>query len=105
MIRCASGSIHVVTNVARLRCGSPSMTRSPSSNLMASVAAIPSTGKVSEGAGTVRKRLPNRAATSLLVMPTTQSRPEREPCADLRIGLGIHANGVPSRVIDSSHHM
>ena len=28
MIRCASGSIHVVTNVARLRCGSPSSTSS-----------------------------------------------------------------------------
>ena len=39
MIRCASGSIHVVTNVARLRCGSPSIARSSPTSRIASTGA------------------------------------------------------------------
>ena len=38
MIRCASGSIHVVTNVARLRCGIPSRTSSSPIRRIASTA-------------------------------------------------------------------
>ena len=40
----ASGSIHVVTNVARLRIGIPSRTSSSSISSIASVAAIPCSG-------------------------------------------------------------
>ena len=44
MIRWASGSIQVVTKVARLRAGSPSMARSSPTSRMASTAGMPSTG-------------------------------------------------------------
>ena len=41
MIRCASGSIQVVTKVARLRAGSPSSARSSATSRMASTAVMP----------------------------------------------------------------
>ena len=65
MIRCASGSIQVVTNVARLRFGSPSMARSSPTSRIASVGGIPPSGKCFDGAGSVRKRLPNRACAAV----------------------------------------
>ena len=65
MIRCASGSIQVVTNVARLRCGSPSMARSSPTSRMASVGRIPLSGKVVEGADSVRNRLPKSASAAV----------------------------------------
>ena len=49
MIRCASGSIQVVTNVARLRCGSPSMARSSPTSRIASIGRIPPSGKYVDG--------------------------------------------------------
>ena len=49
MIRCASGSIQVVTKVARLRCGSPSRFRSSATSRMASVGCIPLWGKDVDG--------------------------------------------------------
>ena len=58
MIRCASGSIHVVTNVARLRIGMPSSTRSSSISRIASTERIPCFGSALSGAGSSRKRLP-----------------------------------------------
>ncbi len=58
MIRCASGSIQVVTKVARLRCGSPSTASSSSTSRIASRADIPLAGKSRAGASSVRKRLP-----------------------------------------------
>ena len=45
MIRCASGSIQVVTNVARFRIGSPSSARSSPTSRIASRADIPPSGK------------------------------------------------------------
>ena len=57
-IRCASGSIQVVTKVARLRHGSPSRTSSSSTSRIASSAGIPLAGKSLSGASSVRKRLP-----------------------------------------------
>ena len=53
MIRCASGSIQVVTKVARLRQGSPSSTSSSSTSRIASSADIPVAGN---GPSTVRLR-------------------------------------------------
>ena len=44
MMRCASGSIHVVTNVARLRAGSPSSTSSWPISRIASTAGMPACG-------------------------------------------------------------
>src|SRR6478609_3777635 len=76
MIRCASGSIHVVTKVARLRCGSPSMVRSTSTRRIASTGAMPVSGKCLEGADSVRNRLPKRAAArsaALVVMLASQA--------------------------------
>ena len=64
MIRCASGSIQVVTNVARLRIGSPSRARSSSTRRMASTGRMPCSGKVFEGAASVRNRLPKSATAS-----------------------------------------
>ena len=64
MIRCASGSIQVVTKVARLRCGSPSRFRSSPSSRMASVGRIPVCGKDVEGAFSVRNRLPYSASAA-----------------------------------------
>ena len=81
MSRCASGSIQVVTKVARLRCGSPSMARSSSTRRIASTGRMPPSGKYFDGAGSVRNRLPNKAcagvsaaAFSLLLMCGTPSR-------------------------------
>ena len=64
MIRCASGSIHVVTNVARLRIGMPSRTSSSPISRIASTARIPCSGSRLSGAGSSRKRLPYRPASS-----------------------------------------
>ena len=58
MIRCASGSIHVVTNVARLRIGMPSSTRSSPISRIASTDRMPCLGSWLSGAGSSRKRLP-----------------------------------------------
>ena len=60
MIRCACGSIQVVTKVARLRAGSPSSARSSPTSRIASTADIPVTGKSFVGTSWVRKRLPKR---------------------------------------------
>ena len=46
MIRCASGSIQVVTKVARLRCGSPSSASSSSTRRIASTAVMPVSGSL-----------------------------------------------------------
>ena len=64
MIRCASGSIHVVTNVARLRIGMPSRTRSSSISRIASTERIPCSGRALSGADSSRKRLPYWVARS-----------------------------------------
>ena len=72
MTRCASGSIQVVTNVARLRMGMPSRTSSSPSSRMASTARIPCLGSRWSGAGSSRKRLPYsraRASSSLITDP------------------------------------
>jgi L-cysteine desulfidase len=58
MIRCASGSIQVVTNVARFRIGSPSRISSSATSLMASTAGMLCSGISSSGARLRRKRLP-----------------------------------------------
>ena len=58
MIRCASGSIHVVTNVARLRIGIPSSTSSSPISRIASTDRMPCLGSWLSGAGSSRKRLP-----------------------------------------------
>ena len=58
-IRLASGSIQVVTNVARLRIGIPSSTSSSPIRRMASTAGMPCSGSCPSGAGSSRKRLPN----------------------------------------------
>src|SRR5829696_1305968 len=65
MIFCASGSIHVVTNVARLCAGSPSIARSSNTSRIASAAGIPPSGNWRLGTSWVTKRLPNRAASAL----------------------------------------
>ena len=57
-IRCASGSIQVVTKVARLRHGSPSSTSSSSTSRIASSADMPLAGNSLSGASSIRKRLP-----------------------------------------------
>ena len=70
MMRCASGSIQVVTKVARLRMGMPSRTSSSPSSRMASTARIPCLGSRWSGAGSSRKRLPYsraRASSSLII--------------------------------------
>ena len=64
MIRWACGSIHVVTKVARLRAGSPSSAMSSPTSRIASVGAIPASGKVVLGTSAVANRLPNRAASA-----------------------------------------
>ena len=58
MICSASGSIHVVTKVARLRCGSPSIARSSATSRAASTGRMPPSGKCVDGAASVRKRFP-----------------------------------------------
>ena len=64
MIRCASGSIHVVTKVARLRAGSPSRARSSATSRIASTAVMPASGNVRLGTSRVAKRLPNSTASA-----------------------------------------
>jgi hypothetical protein len=66
MIRCASGSIQVVTKVARLRAGSPSSARSSDTRRKASVADIPFSGNSRVGTSRVRNRLPNSSASASL---------------------------------------
>ena len=65
MSRCASGSIQVVTNVARLRAGSPSM-REVLGHQSHRVrpALIPVSGNSRLGTSWVAKRFPNRAASA-----------------------------------------
>ena len=58
IIRCASGSIHVVTNVARLRIGMPSSTSSSPISRIASTDRMPCFGSALSGAGSSRNRLP-----------------------------------------------
>ena len=58
MIRCASGSIQVVTKVARLRLGSPSSASSSSTSRIASSEVMPPSGNSFCGASSVRKRFP-----------------------------------------------
>ena len=66
MMRWASGSIQVVTKVARLRPGSPSSARSSATSRMASTAVIPASGNSRLGTSWVAKRLPNSAAAALI---------------------------------------
>ena len=59
MTRCASGSIQVVTNVARLRIGMPSRTSSSPISRIASIDAHAVLRAAAlSGAGSSRKRLP-----------------------------------------------
>ena len=67
MIRCASGSIQVVTKVARLRAGSPSSARSSATSRIASAAGMPVSGNSRLGTSWVTNRLPNNAASTLLI--------------------------------------
>src|SRR3954468_4632159 len=60
MMRWASGSIHVVTNVARLRFGIPSRSSSSPSSRIASAAAMPVSGSRRSGASSSRNALPYR---------------------------------------------
>ena len=62
MIRWASGSIQVVTKVARLRAGSPSSAMSSPTRRIASTGDMPLSGNVLVGTSRVRNRLPNNAA-------------------------------------------
>ena len=55
MTRRASGSIQVVTNVARFRMGSPSSARSSDTSRIASVAGIPESGNRRVGTSWVTK--------------------------------------------------
>ena len=55
MIRWASGSIHVVTKVARLRSGMPSRTSSSSISRIASRGSVASSGNSLSGAFSSRK--------------------------------------------------
>ena len=64
MIRCAAGSIQVVTKVARLRAGSPSRAMSSPTRRIASTELMPVSGNVALGTSAVAKRLPNRAASA-----------------------------------------
>ena len=72
MMRCASGSIQVVTKVARLRMGMPSRMSSSPSSRRASTARIPCLGSRWSGAGSRRKRLPypGEASSSLVSAPS-----------------------------------
>ena len=65
MILCASGSIQVVTKVARLRAGSPSRARSSATSRMASTAVMPVSGNSRLGTSWVAKRLPNSIASGM----------------------------------------
>ena len=62
--RCASGSIQVVTNVAKLRAGSPSRARSSATSRIASTGVMPVSGKARLGTSCVAKRFPNRTAST-----------------------------------------
>ncbi len=59
MIRCASGSIQVVTKVARLRIGSPSRNSSTPTIRIASTGGMPLSGRRSEGASSRRNLAPS----------------------------------------------
>ena len=63
MIRCASGSIQVVTNVARLRIGMPSSTSSSPISRIASTDRMPWWGSWLSGAGSSRNRFPYSPAS------------------------------------------
>src|SRR4051812_28888823 len=63
MSRCASGSIQVVTKVARFRAGSPSSAISSDTRRKASTAVMPLSGNVRVGTSREANRLPNRAAS------------------------------------------
>ena len=65
MIRCASGSIQVVTKVARLRAGSPSRARSSATSRMASSGVMPVSGNSRLGTSWVAKRLPKSTASGI----------------------------------------
>ena len=56
--RCASGSIQVVTKVARLRAGSPSSSSSSPTRRIASIADIPLAGNSRSGASSVSHLAP-----------------------------------------------
>ena len=58
MIRCASGSIQVVTKVARLRCGLPSSVRSSAIRRIASGAGMPTSGRSMLGTSSTRNLFP-----------------------------------------------
>ncbi len=62
MIFRASGSIQVVTKVARLRAGSPSRAMSSPTSRIASTGDMPLSGKVLVGTSRVRNLLPKSAA-------------------------------------------
>lgn len=64
MIRWASGSIQVVTKVARFRAGSPSNARSSDTSRKASWAGMPVYGNSRVGTSSVTNRLPNSAASA-----------------------------------------
>ncbi len=58
MSLCASGSIQVVTNVARFRIGSPSRVRSSETSRNASMAGIPTAGRALSGTASTRNLFP-----------------------------------------------
>ena len=58
MIRCTSGSIQVVTKVARLRCGLPLSVRSSAIRRIASGAGMPSSGSSMLGTSSTRNLFP-----------------------------------------------
>ena len=97
--RCASGSIQVVTNVARLRIGIPSSTSSSSISRIASVADIPCSGSWWSGAGSSRKRFPYALArASSCVAGRRRSR-----SSDRSFGAGGSSWG-DSSVVAGEHH-
>ena len=100
MIRCAPGSIQVVTNVARLRAGSPSSAMSSDTSRKASVSVIPPSGNSSVGTSSVRKRLPNRSASLALawwdiVIRSLLGSTARRVVGRDRFTLGSRAADVP----------
>jgi hypothetical protein len=58
MTLCASGSIQVVTKVARFRIGSPSRVRSSATSRIASWDAIPTSGRALSGTASMRNLFP-----------------------------------------------
>ena len=63
MIRCASGSIQVVTKVARLRSGIPSRTISSPISRIATTGSTPSAGISSRGAPSISQFRPSIRAS------------------------------------------